>query len=111
MTKPYWLANKGSGNTSERMNSVSFGLGLVCGSYILSGGGTSSIYANEETSLFVASEAIYFAIELGVRAIVEVKSDVTIQQINKIEDKKEEVWDTETRVIVDSGYYIDNGVE
>lgn len=94
-----------------RLDSVSFGLGLVCESFILSGGSTDSSYANESFSLFIAEGAVYVVHELGVRAIVEVNSNVTMEQINKVEDKQEETWNTEAGFAIDSGYYINDSVE
>ncbi len=79
--KAYWLASPGVGADSSYAN---FGPGAV-----ISGGGAAS----GRSSLF-GSDGDWNAGGCAVRPVVVLKSNITVEQIQVIEDQNEETWST-----------------
>lgn len=87
--KSYWLASPG---VFAGSGFVDFGPGAVGGGFAHSGGG----------NLFV-SDGGWVAYGFTVRPVVVLKSDITIEQIQKIDDQTEETWNTTGGGVYGSG--------
>ena len=79
--KSYWLASPGVYVYSYIAN---FGPGTVVSGIVFSGGSTMCF-----------SDGGWRAYEYAVRPVVSLKSDITVNEIQKTEDKTEPTWNTE----------------
>ena len=86
--KSYWLA---SPRVYADSDYVRFDPGAVYNGCATSGYRQINSYTIK--SLF-ASDGKWDAVEYAVRPVVVLKSDVTIDQVQKIEDQEEEIWTT-----------------
>ena len=102
--KPYWLATQGiaSGSVAGGESGVTWGIGSAA-TYISDGSSNYWLFATN------GKYGLYSAEGFAVKPVVKLRTNITIEQIYKIEDKEEEVWDATWYPSLESGV-IHNGV-
>ena len=90
--KSYWLGTKGISTYSPSL--VYFSPSIVRGSYVIVGATGEMLYYEDCQLNLFDSLGSWSAYASAVRPVVVLKSDITLEQLHKIEEQVESTWST-----------------